>query len=132
MYKGNWFREGSGTPPTMFLEHFEGWVSKVMTKNAEIPVVFRVPRKSARYRREVAAAENLIQLSENDLTLAQEALDLLFTDRRLIKNRHTVLWLESDFLVAVAKAKANRQAKLQKEQVEKTAFEDAINREKLF
>lgn len=132
VHKGYWYRAGIGTPPAAVLEHFEAWVSKILSKGRQTPVVYMVPRKSSRYRRELVAAERLLKHTDGDFDLVTETLDLLFTDRRFMKNRNTLLWLESDFLTAMAVAQANREAANNKAKRENDAFDAVMNREQLF
>lgn len=131
-HKGFWYRTEIGSPTQAVLQHFEGWVSKVLSKGRQTPVIFSVPRKSSRYKRELVAAERLLRHTDGDFDLVIETIDLLFTDRRFSKSRNTLLWLESDFLTALAVAQANRESRGKKEELENKAYDAVMNREQLF
>lgn len=112
-YDGYWYPTGTGNPNLALVNLFEDLISEKLTYQQGTNVVFRIPPKSARYRRELVAAGRLLELTNYDINLAKDALQMLFTDKQFNwKNLSTLLYLGNDFTMAVALVRA-RQTKQQ-------------------
>lgn len=132
-YKGVYFRAGTGGPTENILKYFEGLVSRSLSQGRPTPVIFTVPRMSARYRRELLAAEQLLKHCDWDLDLVKESLDILFTDKKFNwKNYNTLLWIDTDFTMALAIAKAHRTATMEQRRKEQKAVQSVLRRQDVF
>jgi len=132
-YNGRWYRAEIGSPTLAILRHFEARVSQTLSQGKPAPVVFAIPRKGLRFRRELVAAERLLEYAEGDYDLAIAAVDLLFDERKFNwKTRDSLLWLEREFLLALAIARANRLAQAQAERAVEQALFDILAREDVF
>jgi hypothetical protein len=133
IHGGRWFRAGMGSPNAALLEQFEKRVSESLSAGREVPVIYRIPRKGVRFRRELAVAERLIEAADYDYTLAVETLDVLFADRRFNwKTRDSLLWIERDYNLALAIARSNREAARLQLEKEQKAVKGILKKENLF
>lgn len=117
LYNSTWISASIGSPNTALVRHFEGRVRQALNAKEGTQVYFSIPRKGARWRRELAAAKHLLKLANNDLELAATAIDMLFDDRRWNwRYRNTLLYLERDYTDALNIAKARKkQDKIRKQ-----------------
>jgi hypothetical protein len=133
VYNGRWFESGTKSPSITVLHYFEDLVSKALSNGRSTPVIFSVPVKGLSYRRELAAAAELIELSDYDLSLVRETLDILFSDKRFNwKTRQTLMWITKDFVVALAIAKSNREAAQKAKDSETDVLRRVMSREDVF
>jgi hypothetical protein len=104
-----------------------------MSAVASKRINFVIPVKAARYRRELVQAERLLDLAEFDLDLALAALDVLFEHSRFRRKSYTtLLWLEDDYLVALALARTYINEERTRIMLETTAASQAIKKEDIF
>lgn len=109
IHDGYWYPAGTGSPNTALLELFEGLVSDRQTVLQNKTIVFRIPKKSAGYRRELVAAGRLMEMAEYDIDTAKEALKLLFTDKQFSwKTYNTLRWIGNEYLIALGLVRAKR------------------------
>lgn len=133
IYKGQWFQSGAGSPPKTLLRHFEDLVSVSLSKQRSTQVNFSIPMKGLGYKRELAAAGELIALADFDLGLAKDTLSFMFTDKKYNwKNRSTMLWLKKDFIEVLAVVKALREDANKAMEREAEAAARAMAREDVF
>jgi hypothetical protein len=133
VHKGLWYRAGLGSPSVAILKHFEKRVSQSLSYGCSNPVIFTIPRKGIRYKRELVTAERLLNDCDGDYDLAIASLDVLFDDNKFNwKTRDTLLYIEPEFLVALAIAKADQEIKREKERREAQALAQIMNREDIF
>jgi hypothetical protein len=133
IYKGHWFRHLPTSPTVSILRHFEERVSQALSARSTASVVFTIPRKGLRYKRELVVCERLLQTTDFDYSLVIETLDHLFIDKRFNwKLRDTLLWIEKDFNTALAIVKAEREAQKRKEHRTQEALANVLSRENVF
>lgn len=120
---GKWYSLSDGAPNVELLKY---WERKMTERLGER---FRVPRKGTRYKREVKFAQALLDESSDDLEVAKEAINILFTDPGFSwKLFSSMLYMNPDWLAAVVMARAR--VKLRQQAV-KAAQERARNFEEL-
>lgn len=108
-HKGYWYRTDLGSPTVALVSKFEKLVSK------QIETKFSIPRKSPQYRRELVAAQRYLDRAEGNFEVAAEALEILFTDKRFSwKTRTTLMYIGTDFNVALAIAQHNEKLRIEK------------------
>lgn len=116
IHKGYWFRAELGSPTVAFVELFEKLVSEQQSVKRKLDVVWRIPRKSSRYRIELVHAEKLLELADYNFELADQSLRFLFTDRQFNwKNYSTLRFVESDYVVAMSVVKPMLELKQEKD-----------------
>lgn len=127
IHQGRWFLTGTGSPSEAILKHFEALTSQ------KLKAPFSVARKSARYKRELVAANRLLDQADFDLPLVKDTLDILFSHKMFIwKNYTTLMWLDPDYTAALAIAKKNRRAKQDESQRERDALRRTSQKENIF
>jgi len=133
LYNGFFYREAIGTPTVAILAHLEKRVSQVLSYGRPNKVVFHIPSKSPRYRRELIAAERLLARTSGDFDLVIATLDLLFDDRRFQwKSYDSLIYIDKDFTTALAIAKANQEITKEREKRTAEAIAATLNREDVF
>lgn len=105
----HWFIEGSGSPITQIIRHFEELASKKLSAGRLFKVPFFLPNKGNRAKLEQVAAKRLLERSDWDLELVKETLTLLFTDRRFSwRTMDSLITIGKGYNMALAITKANR------------------------
>lgn len=103
-----WYRVGSETPPAELVRIFEGFISRRLSAQRDRAIDFNFPRKSSSYKVQVATAEQLLAEADNDIEIAEEALNILFTDKQYnFKSYTSFLLVRKDWPVVVAIARSN-------------------------
>ena len=117
IHGGRWYQAGLGSPTVAILEWFENRVTTKLRQSGPEATVFTIPRKGARWQRELVAAGRCLDSADGDYDLVLEALELLFSHKRFSwKNIHTMMYVDADFTVALAMAKAARAQREAEEQ----------------
>ncbi len=133
IYNGRYYRTEDGNPAQAVLKHFEYLVSRQASKNQNMPVVFHISKKTARYKRELVEAERIIEICEGDLEIAKLTLWVLFNnDQMSYKTRTSLIGVAADFELGLAIArgiKAKKEAEVQKANA---AFQQVMNKEDIF
>src|SRR5690554_6226398 len=97
VYKGRWYRSSLGSPSAALVKHLEERVSQVLSYHRVNPVTFSIPKRGLRYKRELVAAERLLDLADGNFDLAKDALDILFDDKKFNwKTRDSLIYIERD------------------------------------
>lgn len=116
IHKGYWFRTEIGSPTVALVELFENLVSEWQSNKRRLNVVWKIPRKSGRYKLELVSAERLLELAEYNYELAEKSLRFLFTDSQFNwKNRNTLVYIDADFVIALSVVRPMLEAKQEKE-----------------
>lgn len=133
VYAGMWFRTELGSPTAALVEHFEDLVSKRQSAKVKANVIFRIPRKSSTFRRELRGAEALLELAEWDFELARDALTHLFENTEYSwKSWTTLLYLKNEFILALGVVKALKEEREKKEAHSNSIFDQIMAQEDLF
>lgn len=133
VHNGRWFQTGTGSPNVAIVRHFEKLVSGSLSRGRPDKVVFSIPIIGLRYKRELVAAGRLLELCDYDLELVKSTLDLIFVDRRFSwKTRNTLLYIESEFVVALALVRANQKLQSQAAAEEHKVLTQVLQRENVF
>jgi hypothetical protein len=99
------------SPVAAIIDHFEQLVSAQFSKGRATRVPFSISRKTDRYPRECLAANKLLQVTEWDLDLVLDTLNMLFTHEKFAwKTRSSLMFLENDFTLAMAMVQASKLA----------------------
>lgn len=132
VHDGRWFRTSDGSPNLALLRSFERLVSNSLSAQNH-RVNFIIPRKSPRYRIELAIAERLIVDADYDLDMAKQALEYLFSNKRFNWKSYTSLASVSrDFTAGLAVVMAKRAAEEKQRNEERNFVQQALNRESIF
>jgi hypothetical protein len=121
-----------GSPSLGVLEHFERLVSERTSKLQNKRIVYQVPRRSARYQRELVEAQRLLDVCEGDFSLVTETIDTLFKNPQFYANFSTLIGIQGKFLLAKTITEANRAEKAAADDVEALAFDRVMERENIF
>lgn len=132
IWKGNAFRESLGSPNVALLETFERLVSKKTSAFQRKPIVYRIPRRTARYTRELVMAEQLLEMCEYDFELASETLDTIFNNKQFRRNHNSLLGIKADFDLARVIALANRAERASADTAQAGYFDRVMERENIF
>lgn len=133
VHGGRWYRRSHNAPNVQIVRRFEKNVSHKLSAGRTTPVIFAIPERSTRYKRELKHAEKLLQDANGDLDLVLEALDILFSDAKFSwKNRTSLLFLHSDYDAAVALANANRTQRQAATEKLRRAAERVLQSENVF
>lgn len=128
IYKGHWVRTGKESPPEEIVRHFERRVSTRLSAGREVPVVFSIPRKGMRIKRERLAAERLLKQADYDIDLVLAALDILFYNQKFSwKSRDSLIYADIDFTSALAIARADREERLRMEEKNRAVYEAVMS-----
>lgn len=110
MFDGRWYKTGTGSPTTRIVDEFFKLLSaKENANRTTTPVIVTVPKKSPIYARYIKVAARLLEYADYDVDLVIDALKRIFSDRRTAWKNHNLLYIEADFLVALAVERANRE-----------------------
>lgn len=132
-YKGYWYRAGTGSPAVAIIKHFEKLVSQQLSRAANKPVKFVIPTVIARYKRELVSAERLLSMADHDLDLVLETITTLFTHYRFKRKTYTtLLWLDDDFILALAITRAVVDARKKSAAHESSLVQSVSSREDIF
>lgn len=130
VYNGMYYRDDLGSPTIALLEKFEHMVSVQTSKKQGASIVFRVPRKSGLYKRELVEAQRLLDLCGGDYDLAEITLQVLFENKQFaFKTRTTLIGLGRDFVLAQAVAEHIMEMARKKSALEESVFEKLEARE---
>jgi hypothetical protein len=133
VYMGRWIEAGPKSPAATILTHFEDRVSGALSKASSTPVTFSIPRKGLSYRRELHAAGRLFEIADYNMKVTLRSVDKLFNHPKLnFKTRSSLLYVEKDFLIALALVKAEIAAETVKESIEQKVIQDVLSRPSLF
>lgn len=133
LYDGRLVRTGEGSPNQAIVRAFEQHVSAQLSIGRAQAVVFRFPRKTGALRRELAVAELLLQLADDDLDLVREAFAVLFSHKTFAwKRRTTLRGIDSDFTAALVLARANRADQEEQRRKQEATVARLARRENIF
>lgn len=133
LYKGHWVRSGTNTPPEEILRYFEGKVSERLSIGRPVKVAYSIPRKGIRIQRELVSAERILKMADYDIDLVLKSIDILFRDKSLgWKSRDSLIFIDQDFIVALAIARSEIEAELQEEERSRQVIERLMSQESLF
>lgn len=133
VYNGVWYPASIGAPTEALIKLFEKLVSKQMSAGRPKPVVFQLPRKGTAWSREQGIAQRMLNDADNNFELAQEALQILFTDTRFsFKTRSSLMFITTDWPLAVAVARSNIEQRKQAEQKNSTILDKILTKEDIF
>lgn len=133
MHGGFYYRTEDGSPTDVVVKHFEGLIRKKVSKMAGQYVSFYFPRKGQRWKRELVAAERLLQDTEGDLPLVLETLDFLFTSKEYgWRTRDSLIPIEREFLTVLPVVKHFREQEKLKKTQEQQALKQVLDKEDIF
>jgi len=133
VHDGHWFKYGTGSPAAVLLREFEDRVTQQLTLQRNKKMTFSIQKKSPRYRREMAAANQMLVECGHDLDLAIATMEVLFTDNDFNwKTRSTMLNLYGDIPRALAIATATLNEQLEAEQKNAALFNKLMEEEDIF
>ena len=133
IHKGYAFRASDGTPNTKIVLEFEKLVSQNLSAAQHMEVPFRIPRKSAQYRVELAQAEKLLEMTDYDIDIVFRTLDVLFTNRRFsFKTRSSLMQVMRDWPVGMAIARAIKQREATQMSDQERNLASVMSREDIF
>lgn len=133
VYNGYWYLETIGSPTVALVEEFENQVSRVQSALRQVPVIYRITRKGARYRRELVVAQRLLEAADGDYELTKEALVFLFFDPQFnFKTRVSLIGIERDYGLALSIVTALREEANKRELANEAALRDIMESEDIF
>jgi hypothetical protein len=133
IHKGYAFRASDGAPNVKIVLEFEKLVSQNLSAAQRMEVPFRIPRKSAQYRVELAQAEKLLEMTDYDIDIVLRTLDVLFTNKRFsFKTRSSLTQVMRDWPVGMAIAKAIKQREATQMSAQERNLASVMSREDIF
>ena len=133
VHEGYWFPAGTGSPNLKILKHFEDLISERLSNEQGKSIVFQVPKKSIRYKRELVQAGKLLEMADFDLQLTLDSITLLFKDPKFAwKNYTTLLWMNNEFPVSLAIMQARIEEKKKLEQKQNAYINELLRSEDIF
>ncbi len=133
IYNGRYYRTQDGNPALAILSHFEYLVSRQASKNQNMPVIFHISKKTARYKRELVEAERILEICERDLEIAKLTLWVLFNNNEMsYKTRTSLIGVTSDFELGLAIARSLKARKDAEKQRADETFQQVMKKEDIF
>ncbi len=132
MHNGRYYREEDGSPPLAILRKWDELMSIRTSKLQGMPVIVRTSPKTTRYRRELAAAERLLECTGGDLDIVLLTLDVLFSNPQFERSSRIGLAFLHDFDVGLIVAAKLREKHQQAQDRADAAFDQVTGGEDLF
>ena len=132
LYEGEWFLESEGAPTQQILSLFEDYVSEKLSTSTR-NISYSVRKGTAKYRRELGFAKQLLEECDLDIDLAKDVLDEAFNNSRFAwKNRQSIRSVLGDSGIIIAIVKAKNREEEEKLRKEKEALDKVMAKEDIF
>ncbi len=134
IHNGRYYREEDGAPNIALLRTFESLLTtRLRYVQQDSTITLRISSKTPQYRRELAAAERLLEQAEGDLDLARLTLKVLFENPQFKRKSYlTMVYMDSDFFIALAVARSVQARMSLDNQRAASAFEKIMAQDDLF
>lgn len=132
LYEGEWFLASEGAPTQQILTLFEEYVSEKLSTTTR-NIVWNVRKGTAKYRRELGFAKQLLEQCDMDIELAKEVLEESFYGKNFAwKNRQSIKSVLGDTSLIIAIVRAKNREEKEKQLKEQKALEKVMAREDIF
>jgi hypothetical protein len=132
LYNGGWYLASEGSPTQQILTLFEDYVSEKLS-TATRNVVWDIRKGTAKYRRELGFAKQLLEQCDMDIEIAKEVLHEAFYGNRFAwKNRQSLKSILGDAGIIIAIVRAKKKEEEEQQRREKKALEQVMTREDIF
>ncbi len=132
LHNGRYYREEDGSPAVKILRKWDELMSIRTSKLQGMPVTMRTSPKTTKYRRELAAAEGLLECAKGDLDMVLFTLEVLFTNPQFERHSRVGLAFLHDFDVGLMVAEGLREKQRQAQNRADVAFDQIMGSEDLF